>query len=222
MTQRKKSVTWESWNYKADQYLNIILGSSSMGDGEHSETWGLTDFEDSERGGIHPLGPAEEFIIQNPSIHTPIGVYPADSMLKPSDKWDCWLGYTNFPITYSIRNILRDDIEGIEALKVCGKYTFFIGIAKMFEISEVRKQIISKICTYTEEELLSNDDVEYTVEMLKDQLKDNTHWSILVSPQGAIEYIVSSSIDSVYLNKLSKLIEKKNIGGGIILRSERG
>jgi len=58
--------------------------------------------------------------------------------------------------------------------------------------------------------------------MLKDQLKDNTHWSILVSPQGAIEYIVSSSIDSVYLNKLSRLIEKKNIGGGIILRSERG
>ncbi len=221
MTQRKKSVTWESWNSKVDQYLNIILGSP-MGDMAALEDWGLTDFKDSEREDIQPLASSEEFLIQNPSIHTPVGIYPVDSMLKPSDKWDCWLGYTNFPITYSIRNVLRDDIEGIEALKVCGKYTFFIGIAKMFEISEVRKQIISKICTYTEEELLSNDDVEYTVEMLKDQLKDNTHWSILVSPQGAIEYIVSSSIDSVYLNKLSRLIEKKNIGGGIILRSERG
>lgn len=222
MTQRKKSVTWESWNSKVDQYLNMVSGDS-IGGIDNAKDWNtLEDFEDSEQGAAHPLYRSEDFILQNPSFHTPIGVYPIDSMLKPSDKWDCWLGYTNFSITYSIRNVLRDEIEGIEALKICGKYTFFIGIAKMFDISEIRKQVTSKICAYTEEELLSNNDVEYTVEMLKDQLKDNTHWSILVSPQGAIEYIVSSSIDSVYLNKLSKLIEKKNIGGGIILRSERG
>lgn len=221
MTQRKKSITWESWNSKVDQYLSFISGTPSdiMGEG-----WNVADFDNESQDQPYIDGSrGDEFILQtNPNIHTPIGIYPTDSMLKPSDKWDCWMGYTNFPITYSIRNILKDDIEGIEALKVCGKYTFFIGVAKMFEISEVRKSVISKICAYTEEELLSNQDVEYTVEMLKDQLEDNTHWSILVSPQGAIEYIVSSSIDSVYLNKLSKLIEKKNTGGGIILRSERG
>lgn len=220
MTQRKKSVTWESWNSKVDQYLHMISGPS-IGEITNPENWSATNFEDSGQEESSFQG-REEFIIQNPSLHTPIGIYPIDSILKPSDKWDCWLGYTNFPITYSIRNILNDEIEGIEALKICGKYTFFIGVGKMFEISEVRKQIISHICAYTEEELLSNNDVEYTVEMLKDQLKENTHWSILVSPQGAIEYIVSSSIDSVYLNKLSKLIEKKNTSGGIILRSERG
>ena len=221
MTQKKKSVTWESWNSKVDQYLNMVSGDS-IGDINNSEDWNALDFEDSEQGAVQPIYRSEDFVLQNPSFHTPIGIYPIDSMLKPSDKWDCWLGHTNFSITYSIRNVLRDEIEGIEALKICGKYTFFIGIAKMFDISEVRRQVTSKICAYTEEELLSNNDVEYTVEMLKDQLKDNTHWSILVSPQGAIEYIVSSSIDSVYLNKLSKLIEKKNTGGGIILRSERG
>lgn len=222
MIQRKKTITWESWNSKVDQYLNNALGSYSPNNDEYLEDWNLADFEDSDKRNAQPFGPTEELIIQNPNIHTPIGMYPADSMLKPSDKWDCWLAYTNFPITYSIKETLKDEIDGVEALKICGKYTFFIGIGKMFDISEVRKQIVSKICNYTEEELLSNGDVEYTVEMLKGQLKDNTHWSILVSPQGAVEYIVANSIDSVYLNKLSKLIEKKNIGGGIILRSERG
>jgi len=218
MTQRKKSITWESWNSKVDEYLNPDYPLSGP---ELEEGSQILEYEETDSRSWQQFK-NEEFILPNPSIHTPIGTYPIDSMLKPSDKWDCWLGYTNFPITYSIRNILKDEIDGIEALKICGKYTFFIGIGRMFEISEVRKQVTSRICAYTEEELLSNDEVEYTVEMLKDQLKDNTHWSILVSPQGAIEYIVSSSIDSVYLNKLSKLIEKKNIGGGIILRSERG
>ena len=220
MQERKKSITWESWNSKVDQYISLLLGSPFDFNG--GENFNPNDFEDLNQDTEGSGREDEGFIIQNPSIHTPIGIYPTESMLKPSDKWDCWLCYTNFPITYTIRNTLKDDIEGIEALKICGKYTFFIGVGKMFEISEVRRQILSEICVYTEEELLSNNDVEYTVEMLKDQLKDNTHWSILVSPQGAIEYIVSSSIDSVYLNKLSKLIEKKNTSGGIILRSERG
>ena len=74
------------------------------------------------------------------------------------------------------------------------------------------KQIDGKICSYTEKELLSDNDVEKTVSLLKDQLKDNKHWSILIYPEGEVEYIISNEINIDYLDGLSNLIEKKNKG----------
>ena len=87
-----------------------------------------------------------------------MGPYPEESTLKPSDRWDCWMGYTNFPITNKVLSILNHDIEGIEALKILGKYSFFIGVAKMFEIADIRKNIEESLCIYTESEILSDED----------------------------------------------------------------
>ncbi len=166
MSERKKSIAWESWNSKVDEFLNPELPS------EQSEDNFQTNYDETQVEGVS-FG---DFQIPSPmSLHTPVGLYPIESMLKPSDRWDCWFGYTNFTITNRIKEILNNEIEGVESLKICGKYTFFIGVGKMFDISDVRKQVLSKICAYTEEELLANVDVEYTVELLKDQLRQNTH-----------------------------------------------
>lgn len=54
--------------------------------------------------------------------------------------FDCWIGYTNFDITPTIKNKL-DTIEGVEILKVLSRYRFFIGIGKLFDFKEVRKNI---------------------------------------------------------------------------------
>ncbi len=155
-------------------------------------------------------------------IYTPLGPFPEESMLKPSDRWDCWTAHTNFPVTSKILNILNQEIDGIEVLKVMGKYSFFVGIARLFDIRDVRKQIDEKICSYTENEIFSNDEIEETVNLLKDQLKDNNFWSILVYPEGMVEYVVANEINIEYLDALSSLIEKKNNFGGIILRSDHG
>ena len=151
-----------------------------------------------------------------------MGPYPEESILKPSDRWDCWIAHTNFPITGGITNVLNTDIDGIEVLKVMGKYSFFIGVAKLFDIRDVRNQINEKICSYTENEIFSNDDIQETVDLLKDQLKDNKYWSILVCPEGRVEYVVANEINAEYLDALSSLIDKKNNFGGIILRSDNG
>ena len=39
-----------------------------------------------------------------------------------------------------IKNILNT-IDGVEVLKICSRYRFFIGVGKMFDFSEVRKNI---------------------------------------------------------------------------------
>jgi hypothetical protein len=54
--------------------------------------------------------------------------------------FDCWIGHTNFDITPSVRKIL-DKINGVEVLKICSRYRFFIGVGKMFEFKSVRENI---------------------------------------------------------------------------------
>ena len=54
--------------------------------------------------------------------------------------FDCWFGHTNFNITPVVKEIL-DKAEGVEVLKICSRYRFFIGIGKMFDFKHVRKEL---------------------------------------------------------------------------------
>tara|TARA_R110002096_G_scaffold58619_4_gene147485 strand:- start:537 stop:956 length:420 start_codon:yes stop_codon:yes gene_type:complete len=54
--------------------------------------------------------------------------------------FDCWLGHTNFNITKSLKDRL-ENIRGVEVLKICSRYRFFIGVGRMFDFSNVRKEI---------------------------------------------------------------------------------
>lgn len=58
--------------------------------------------------------------------------------------FDCWIGHTNFNLTEEIKNHLNR-IEGVEVLKICSRYRFFIGIGKMFDFKQVRKDIENKL-----------------------------------------------------------------------------
>jgi len=205
-----KKIAWESWNAKVD----IISSVEPLQQIEEQEY-------EVDQMSQFPIDPG--FILEQQRIlYTPIGPYPEESMLKPSDRWDCWIGYTNFPVTNNISTTLNKDVEGIEALKILGKYSFFIGVAKMFDISDIRKDIEERLCIYTESEVLSDDHIQETVDLVKSQLKHNKYWSILVSTEGKVEYVVSDCMDRIYLDGLNSLIERKNEVGGIILRSEDG
>ena len=70
--------------------------------------------------------------------------------------------------------------------------------------------------------MFSNENTQATVNLVKDQLKTQKYWSILVSPEGDVEYIVSDKLDRVYLEGLSGLLERKQNLGGIILRGNDG
>ncbi len=204
-----KKIAWESWNAKVD----VV----SLNQPIEIEEQDYQDMDQMSQFGM------ESFIVEQQRIlYTPIGPYPEESMLKPSDRWDCWIGYTNFPVTNKVSSTLNKDIEGVEALKILGKYSFFIGVAKLFDITNIRKEIEEKLCVYTESEVLSDDDIQETVDLVKSQLKHNKFWSILVSPEGKVDYIVSDFMDEIYLDGLNRLLELKKHAGGIILRSKHG
>ena len=207
MTKNKK-IAWESWNAKFEPMQEDECDYSYCEDDESDNS-------------ILDMMPFDMIMTQSTVVHTPIGVYPEDSMLKPSDRWDCWICHTNFDITSDIANKIEKS-EGIEVLKVLGRYSFFIGIAKMFDIKDVRKNIEQEICEYTEEEILSDTEIQKTVDLVKKQLQSADYWSILVSPTGEVEYVSSSQMNKNYLDGLNNLIVLKNQIGGIILRGVNG
>jgi hypothetical protein len=66
------------------------------------------------------------------------------------------------------------------------------------------------------------DEVTETVALMKEQLKHNKYWSILVASTGKLDYVVSDNFDQKYVDGLNQLVELKQKIGGIILRGEDG
>ena len=211
LTESRKKICWKSWNVVVDEYID-------------SERRAIEQIQEELEANINPemqLLPLGGFDQIPKILHTPLGLYPLDSVFKPSDRWDCWTGSTNFSITHSIKNDLGR-IEGIEALRIIGRYTFFIGVASLFDFKEVRLSIEKNLCGYTEKELLSNEETKATVMLVKEQLRSSKYWAILVASTGKVDYIVSEHLDQEYLDGLNELLEIKQVLGGIILRGDHG
>jgi hypothetical protein len=135
-----KKIMWENWNEKE------IELADGMG--------GLDDTQDIDMNAGDELFQAKEDIgsmgafltdLKSPIIYTPFGSVPSESALKPSDRWQCWLGYTNFDLTHKISDRMKI-VNGVEALRIMSRYTFCIGVGKLFNFSNVRKEIEDVVC----------------------------------------------------------------------------
>jgi hypothetical protein len=130
----KKIIAWENWNEKEIEGL----------EDEFTDISDIKDLEELADG--LSLIPQSNFMDMGPQvIHTPFGPVDPISKLKPSDRWDCWLGYTNFDLTRGVSDKLAI-IGGVDALKIMSRYTFCIGIGKLFQFKNVRKDIEDAIC----------------------------------------------------------------------------
>ena len=209
----RKRIIWKSWNAQEEEYVyNLEAELKEL----ENELLGEAGIGDSGGSPMIPIFDKSSFGL----LHTPVGMYPMESMFKPSNRWDCWIATTNFDITKSVRNKLKR-CEGVEALRILGRYTFFIGIPITFDFKNVRKDIEKTICDYTPQEVL-NEDIQVTVDLVKQQIASKKYWSIFVSPSGNVDYIVSNDLDKKYLDGLNELLELKKLLGGIILRGDDG
>jgi hypothetical protein len=204
---KSRKIAWESWNaLEEERYAND-------GDFELIED----DEEETEAdGAMHPFMALSGLARM---IETPLGAYNEQSLLQPSERWDCWIGYTNFDITKNIQKTI-ESIEGVEALKIIGRYTFFIGVGRMFSIKKVRHSIENVLCSYSKDEIFEDDDVYEAVSKVREQLDNEKFWTIMVTADGSIEYVTSNEINKTYLENVNKLIALKDKLGGIVLHSD--
>ncbi len=201
---KKATIAWESWNAIVDE----ILSEEPINFVDH-----LTEEELEMMENMLKYAPVEP--PQPKVLYTPYGLFAAESMLKPSNRWDCWFCYTSFDIT---KNMVKkiEEIQGVEAIKVLSRYTMFIGIGKLFNSTLVKLDI--------EDTISGRDDiileVEETIEMVKNQVSEKPYWAIFISPTAEIEYIMSDTLNDEYLNDLNKFENLRDKIGGTILRSK--
>lgn len=127
---------WENWNQKE-------IDLTEVGDIENM----IMEEDEENEQIISMAGSLAPSILDIPPqvIHTPFGVVPYESLLKPSDRWQCWMGYTNFDLTHQLSDRMKV-INGVEALRIMSRYTFCVGVGKMFNFTSVRKEIENAIC----------------------------------------------------------------------------
>lgn len=205
-----KTIAWESWNVIEEDQLEDTESNPIQVDNIELD-------EEAEEENYPEINPMLLFNA-NRLVYTPLGNYSIETPLKPSDRWDCWIGHTNFDITGNIAEII-EDTDGVEVLKVMGRYTFFIGVAKLFDIKDVRNEIENTLCHYTEDEILSDIDISETVKFIKNQLDNDEFWAIMIGTDGSVEYISSNEKSHDYIENVQKLVALKNKIGGIIIHN---
>ena len=156
-------------------------------------------------------------------VQTPLGIFHYEDKLKPSEKFDCWIGYTNFDITQNVSDLI-ECVDGVEALEVMSRYTFFLGVGKMFNFRDVRLGIEILILEpeYPKDTLtiLDSDEIIRSVELIKEQLSSEKHWAIFVSNEGDIDYAKTDNKNGEqFLKTLLVFEETKQSIGGFILKS---
>ena len=103
---------------------NFAMQNLTLEDDEESEEEYLAD-EEKDTSHLNMMLPITRQLIED---------------ITMLSNFDCWIAHTNFDITPRIKDRLNS-IPGIELLKICSRYRFFIGIGQMFDFKEVRHKI---------------------------------------------------------------------------------
>lgn len=201
----KKKMAWESWNAKEHELI------------ENSETQ-TADLEIDEDDMDNIQGMMPIMISSDRSISTPFGKYDPSSPFTPSERWDCWICHTNFNITQDISDLINEAF-GVEALVIMGRYTFCIGVAKMFEANDVKSNIESILIYNNKSNTLAATKEMTDITNKINEIKKSPHWAILVKNDGKIKFVASEEHNEEYIKKINNLEKLKEKNGGEIFYS---
>lgn len=133
---KKKKIAWQKYEDLIEQQMSSplldILATKMANIQEEDED----DVEEYE---------AVEQTASQSNIMLPISEKLVEDMTMLSN-FDCWMAYTNFDITQDIKEILNA-VEGVEVMRICSRYRFFLGVGKMFNFKEVRSDIEQSLIT---------------------------------------------------------------------------
>tara|TARA_R100001244_G_scaffold91110_1_gene69035 strand:- start:3082 stop:3699 length:618 start_codon:yes stop_codon:yes gene_type:complete len=203
----RKKIAWERWDEDVIEQ-------------EIVEEFYSDQLDQEDEDGV--VENAITFLEKIPSlVTTPMGMYQLHDKMNIMNQFDCWMGYTNFDITESVREVI-EKTKGVELLNIMTRYRFFLGIGKLFDFSDVRREIEeslrgdSSLDDDTEETV-----TEETVEMIRDNLSSDRYWAIFVCKSGEILYTsTNEDDDEIYKKTLEHYKKRKNKYGGLIYQNE--
>ena len=137
----KKKIGWQKYEDYIEKQLSSPLLTTIIQNVVMQQLGNKLDDELEDEDDDEDYGHLEDKksnIIQNsPMIPLTSQLMEDVTMLST---FDCWIGHTNFDLTHSIKEILNK-VPGVEVLKICSRYRFFIGIGQMFDFKSVRNDV---------------------------------------------------------------------------------
>lgn len=131
---KNNQISWEYWNDKEKE----LAEKNENEKNEENEEDFFSQEKDNPFSNLN-FNPEDNIIV------TPFFQVKKNSAFKPSDRWECWIGHTNFKIDEEFLNFLNLEVDGLGCLNILDTYCFAIGVAKLFSFESVRLQIERKI-----------------------------------------------------------------------------
>lgn len=118
------------------QFIKNIINSSSNQNANNDPEENLTFDDDDDDNN------EDNYALKN-LLMVPLSENMIQELSVMSN-FDCWIAHTNFDVTMGIKDKLNI-IPGVEVLKIFSRYRFFVGVGKLFDFTEVRKNIENEI-----------------------------------------------------------------------------
>jgi hypothetical protein len=129
-------------------------------------------------------------------IRTPFGDYSPFETMNPSKMYDCWVCHTNFDITKHHENLLNQ-IDGIEVLKIMTRYRIFIGIGKLFSLTDVRPKV----------NVVLNVSSKLESDKIMEEIEGYDIWAVFIYENGDYKIIVHDGNDDEYDGIFEELLD---------------
>ena len=194
-----KKIAWERWD---EDVIEQEIVEEFYGDEPSEEDEAIED--------------ALSFLEKIPSlVTTPMGMFQLHDKMNIFNQFDCWMGYTNFEITHSVKDTL-EKTEGVELLHIMTRYRFFLGVGKMFNFSDVRRSVETLLC-----ESVIDEYSKESIGLIKENISSDKYWAIFVTKTGEILYAsTNEDSDEDYLKKLKHYQKRKHKNGGLLLQND--
>ena len=136
-----KKIGWQKYEDYLEKQLSSPILTNIIQNAALQHLESLDDEIDEEEDSDEYEEDNTSIIKSSPMIPLTPQLIEDISMLS---SFDCWIGHTNFDLTHSTKDILNK-VPGIELLKICSRYRFFIGVGRMFDFTKVRNDIESAL-----------------------------------------------------------------------------
>lgn len=179
------------------------------------ESLHIDDIDDDENEDSEEGYKDEEFYFPlGKPVNTPFGIFPKNDKFNPLRQFECRLGYTNFNISKNVAEII-ENTEGVEALVIISRYRFLISVGKLFDFSNIRKELDEKLCEETQDEKVNNQIQNKITEISK----DSKYWALYMFPNGNMESVSTNNFEE-YEEKVKVLKNCEALSHGVLVEYE--
>lgn len=154
------------------------------------ERWVDFDTEVNEHGEADD----DSFDVVPLMVRTPLGTFSPYEQMTPTKQFDCWICHTNFDLNEGDK-VCLDQVPGIEVLRIMSRYRFFIGIGKMFTLTEIRHNV----------EIALGIRKDHLISQIISEISGKAKWALAVYEDGSHRTISSDTDDEAYKLRLAEL-----------------